>query len=473
MASSSGPLNEELLCSICLDVFTDPVTTPCGHNVCRICLNKCWTNTQTCFCPLCKENFSRKPDLKINTKLREVVQHFKEKLNLEKSELLCDFCDERKQKAVKSCLTCQSSYCETHLEPHHRVPRLKETAQLINGCGKSGGLYMPETPETSGAVLAEMNQTCIQLFQTQTDVQQMIQSRMKKIQEIQHSVELRKRNTEEEKSSSAEIFTDLIRSIERCQSELLKLMEEQQKAAEKQAEDLIKELQQEITDLKKRNTELEQISHTDDHLHILQMHSSLNRRPGTKNWTEIRIDSDVNVFPLHRALTQLKKTQEALNKKLSQTAVVSLFIFIIFLLSSSVSEHIFSGVCSICCSPALQSEPRDSVEIQLFQTQTDVQQMIQNRMKKIEEIQHSVELRKRNTEKEKSSSVDLFTALIRSIERCQSELLKMMEEQQKAAEKQAEDLIKELQQEITDLKKRNTELEQISHTDDHLHLLQV
>ncbi len=79
----------------------------------------------------------------------------------------------------------------------------------------------------------------------------------------------------------------------------------------------------------------------------------------------------------------------------------------------------------------------------------------------------------RNTEKEKSASVELFTDLICSIERCQSELLKKMEEQQKAAEKQAEDLIKELQQEITDLKKRNTELEQLSHTDDHLHLLQV
>ncbi len=49
----------------------------------------------------------------------------------------------------------------------------------------------------------------------------------------------------------------------------------------------------------------------------------------------------------------------------------------------------------------------------------------------------------------------------------------MMEEHQKAAEKQAEDLIKKLQQEITDLKKRNTELEQLSHTDDHLHLLSV
>uniref|UniRef100_A0A673II95 RING-type domain-containing protein n=1 Tax=Sinocyclocheilus rhinocerous TaxID=307959 RepID=A0A673II95_9TELE len=79
MASSSCPLNEELQCSICLDVFTDPVTTPCGHNFCRTCLNKFWTNTQTCFCPLCKEKFSRRPDLKINTPLREVVQHFKEK----------------------------------------------------------------------------------------------------------------------------------------------------------------------------------------------------------------------------------------------------------------------------------------------------------------------------------------------------------------------------------------------------------
>uniref|UniRef100_A0A8C2Q2I0 E3 ubiquitin-protein ligase TRIM39-like n=1 Tax=Cyprinus carpio TaxID=7962 RepID=A0A8C2Q2I0_CYPCA len=283
MSSSSDPLNEELQCSICLDVFTDPVTTPCGHNFCRTCLIKCWTNTQTCFCPFCKEKFSRRPDLKINTTLREVVQHFKEKLNLGRSEVLCDICDERKQKAVKSCLTCQSSYCETHLEPHHRVPRLKKHT-LINAVENLED-YICQKHERPLELFCRDDQTCVCLSctegdhrthntvpieeerqQKKTDVQQMIQNRMKKIEEIQHSVELRKRNTEKEKSSSVELFTDLIRSIERCQSELLKMMEEQQKAAEKQAEDLIKELQQEITDLKKRNTELEQISHTDDHL---------------------------------------------------------------------------------------------------------------------------------------------------------------------------------------------------------------
>ncbi|KTF99450.1 hypothetical protein cypCar_00041706 [Cyprinus carpio] len=149
----------------------------------------------------------------------------------------------------------------------------------------------------------------------------MIQNRMKKIREIQHSVEMKRRNIDKEKSASVKLFTDLIRSFERCQSELLKMMEEQQKAAEKQAEDLIKELQQEITDLKKRNTELEQLSHTDDHLCLLQMFSSLYSLQHTNNWTTISIDSDVNVFPLHRALTQMKKTHETLNEQLCQTGL--------------------------------------------------------------------------------------------------------------------------------------------------------
>ncbi|ROJ37622.1 Zinc-binding protein A33 [Anabarilius grahami] len=159
----------------------------------------------------------------------------------------------------------------------------------------------------------------IHLAKRQTDIHQMIQDRINKIQEIQDSVELRKRNTEKEKSSSVELFTDLIRSIERCQSELLKMMEEQQKKSEKQGEDLIKELQQEITELKRRNTELEQLSHTDDHLHLIQMNSSLSSHPHTKNWTEIRIDSDMNVNSLYRVMTLLKKTQETLNKKLCKT----------------------------------------------------------------------------------------------------------------------------------------------------------
>ncbi len=86
------------------------------------------------------------------------------------------------------------------------------------------------------------------------------------------------KNTEKERADSVELCTDLIRSIERCQSELLEVMEQKQKAAETQAEELIKELEQEITELKRRNRELEQLSHTEDHLHLLQVSVSLCSR---------------------------------------------------------------------------------------------------------------------------------------------------------------------------------------------------
>ncbi|KAL0166854.1 hypothetical protein M9458_038698, partial [Cirrhinus mrigala] len=124
------------------------------------------------------------------------------------------------------------------------------------------------------------------------------------------------RNTEEDKAAHVELFTDLIRSIERCQTELLEMMEEQQKAAEKQEQELIEDLEQEITELKMRNTELEQLSHTEDHLHLLQIYSSLCSPTNTRNWPEISIETHKSMTTLRRALTQL---QDTLNKKLSHS----------------------------------------------------------------------------------------------------------------------------------------------------------
>ncbi|KAB5579168.1 hypothetical protein PHYPO_G00192010 [Pangasianodon hypophthalmus] len=93
-------------------------------------------------------------------------------------------------------------------------------------------------------------------------------------------------------------------------------MEEKQKAAERQAEGLIKELEQEITVLKRRDTELEQLSHTEEHLHLLQIYSSMCSPPHTKNWTEISINTDLSGDTVRTALSQLQQT---LNEKLTKT----------------------------------------------------------------------------------------------------------------------------------------------------------
>ncbi|XP_077074127.1 zinc finger protein RFP-like [Siphateles boraxobius] len=259
----------------------------------------------------------------------EIKQQDKAMASSSDPPVFCDICDERKQKAVKTCLTCQSSYCDSHLEPHHRVPRLQKHT-LINAVDNLEDYICPKH-ERPLELFCRDDQTCVCVSCTEgehkghntvpiaeesrkkkTDVRQMIQDRMKKIKEIQLSVELRKKNTEKDKSSSDQIFNVLIGYIEKCQSDRMEMIEKQQKAADKHAEDLIKELQQEIT-------ELEQLSHTDDHLHHIQMSSSSYSRPHTKNWTEIRIDSGVN--SLYIALAQLKKTLDTIMEKHNPTGL--------------------------------------------------------------------------------------------------------------------------------------------------------
>ncbi|KAG9274471.1 E3 ubiquitin-protein ligase TRIM39-like [Astyanax mexicanus] len=344
--SSSSLSEDQFQCSICLDVFTDPVSTPCGHNFCKPCLTQYWNSTQHCHCPLCKEKFTKRPEMKINTTLKEVADHFKKKIVLDKPEVLCDVCT--REKAFKSCLNCGATFCKTHLEPH-TVGTLKNH-KLIDPVENLKN-YICQKHERPLELFCRDDQTCVCVFctvtdhknhntvpieeesgekktqmgKTHTEVQQMIQDRLKKIKEIKHSVDIRKRNTEKEISDSVEVFTALIRSIERSQAELLEVMEEKQKAAERQAEEFIKDLEQEITELKRRDTELEQLSHTEDHLHLLQIYPSLCRPPHTTNWTDISVDPHLSVETVRNALSQLQKSlNEVLSERLRETDVTEL-----------------------------------------------------------------------------------------------------------------------------------------------------
>ncbi|ROI46752.1 E3 ubiquitin-protein ligase TRIM39 [Anabarilius grahami] len=313
LTSSTDPLTEELQCSVCLDVFTNPVTTPCGHNFCKICLKECWDNRQDYSCPICKKTFNQKPELKVNTTLRDIVEHYKKRNHLKIPEVLCDICTVTKLKALKSCPACQSSYCKTHLERHFKVPGLKQH-KLINPV-KNLQDHLCQKHNRPLELFCRDDQTCVCVICTVTE------HKTHNNVPVEDESEEKKRNTEKEKADCVELFTDLMRSIERCQSELLEVMEQKQKAAEKQASELIKELEQEIFELKRRNTKLEQLSHTEDHLHLLQNYSSLCSPLDIKIWTGININTCVSVETLRRALAEL---QDTLDKKLNQNVDVTL-----------------------------------------------------------------------------------------------------------------------------------------------------
>ncbi|XP_078530827.1 E3 ubiquitin-protein ligase TRIM39-like [Lissotriton helveticus] len=67
-------LMEETRCAICLDYYTDPVTTQCGHNFCRPCIAGCWAGLTSNFpCPECRKA-SPKGALSSNRQLANIVQ---------------------------------------------------------------------------------------------------------------------------------------------------------------------------------------------------------------------------------------------------------------------------------------------------------------------------------------------------------------------------------------------------------------
>ncbi|XP_039668810.1 E3 ubiquitin-protein ligase TRIM39-like [Perca fluviatilis] len=345
---------DQFLCSICLDVFTDPVTILCGHNFCKNCINEHWNTNDQYLCPMCNKVFNIRPELHVNTFISEMVAQFKQSAQQKASsssseqqvskpgEVPCDVCTGTKLKALKSCLVCLVSYCETHLEPHLTVSRLKRH-QLIDPVENLEG-RMCTKHDKPLELFCKTDQTCVcmlctvldhkkhdvvplkegyegkkaELGKTEAEIQQMIQKRRLKIQEIKHSVDLSEEDADREIAEGVQVFTSLKESVERGLNELINTIKEKQKTTEKQAEAFIKELEQEISELMKRSTEVEQVLRSEDHLHLLQSVQSLNiqQPPPTKDWTEVSIRPSSYEGTVVKAVVQLEETLSKEMKKL-------------------------------------------------------------------------------------------------------------------------------------------------------------
>ncbi|KAJ4937883.1 hypothetical protein JOQ06_002513 [Pogonophryne albipinna] len=155
-----------------------------------------------------------------------------------------------------------------------------------------------------------------ELGKTEAEIQQMIQKRRLKIQEMNGSVELSKAGADREIADGVQVFTALKESVERSQAELIDTIKVKQRETEEQAEGFIKELEQEVSELKKRSSEVEQLSRSEDQLHLFQSFTSLNAAPPTKNWTEVRVRPPSYEGTVVRAVTQLEETLSKQMKKL-------------------------------------------------------------------------------------------------------------------------------------------------------------
>uniref|UniRef100_A0A8C8RK06 E3 ubiquitin-protein ligase TRIM39-like n=1 Tax=Pelusios castaneus TaxID=367368 RepID=A0A8C8RK06_9SAUR len=80
--ATAAEIQDELICSICLEYLTKPVTITCGHNFCQACITQhCeeWEKGRRVelTCPQCRELF-QKGEFKPNTQLNNIVQKIKQ-----------------------------------------------------------------------------------------------------------------------------------------------------------------------------------------------------------------------------------------------------------------------------------------------------------------------------------------------------------------------------------------------------------
>ncbi|OCT58889.1 E3 ubiquitin/ISG15 ligase TRIM25 [Xenopus laevis] len=119
---AAADLRDELNCSICLSIYTDPVMLPCGHNFCQDCIGRVLDTQEGSggyTCPECREEYQERPALHRNRTLGNIAQCF---LSVHPEEdgtdIFCTYCDSPVP-AVKSCLQCETSLCDTHLQRHN------------------------------------------------------------------------------------------------------------------------------------------------------------------------------------------------------------------------------------------------------------------------------------------------------------------------------------------------------------------
>ncbi|CAM4608116.1 unnamed protein product [Leuciscus chuanchicus] len=333
---------DEFMCPVCLDLLKDPVTTSCGHSYCMICITGCWDQEdqkRVYSCPQCRQTFSPRPALAKNTMLAEVVEKLKKtKLPADcyagAGDVQCDVCTGRKHKAVKSCLVCLESYCQTHFERHeeyfsrkpHKVTdatgRLQEMIcqthdKLLEVFSRTDQkficvLCLMEEHKNHDTVSAAAQRTekQKQLKETQRSFQQRIQQREKDLQQLREAVESHKRSAHTAVEDSERIFTELIRSIERSRSEATQRIRDQEKTAVSRAEERLERLEQEINDLRRRDAELEQLSHTRDHIHFLQSFQSLSAPPESTDVNDNLFSSLFSFDGVRESVRQLRDKLE-------------------------------------------------------------------------------------------------------------------------------------------------------------------
>ncbi|XP_051256036.1 E3 ubiquitin-protein ligase TRIM39 [Dicentrarchus labrax] len=339
--------DEQFQCSICLDVFNNPSSTPCGHSFCMSCISRYWDGSKVCQCPLCKKTFQKRPDLQINRTLREITEQFRS------------------------------------MRGGGGVGREKR-----GGRGEGGDAGIPD-----------------------------------------------------------DLFNELKKKLPRPLPKVPVSL-----PCESQVESIPTSLAPVTTSLASSVPNQSAIAALNQTSVPPPLPPPFSRSSGRRRFTVSGAASS-HSLPLceihHRGIMIYCRTDQVC-------------------------------ICPECANEDHYDHDTVTVETkwmevkaQLSVSGEEIQEMIRQRIRKIEEIRKSVTELELAVERDTAGSVCLFSALVSAIERSQAELMEVMEMSRRAAEHQADAMIRQLELEVDELRRRGSALAELAQSDDHIHCVKT
>ncbi|XP_068130006.1 E3 ubiquitin/ISG15 ligase TRIM25-like [Hyperolius riggenbachi] len=332
---ASAGLREELECSICLSIYTDPVTLRCGHNFCRGCIHRVLATQEGSggySCPECRKKFKTRPALQRNKKLRNIVEHFLSTQTVqEESQVFCSHCIHSPAPAVKSCLLCEASLCENHLRVHKKSPKhilcdpttsledrkcsihqeeLKyyctdDAACVCVSCnviGEHVGHKMVSLAEASESRKSKLRNVLQEVMTHREEMKKRVQS-----------LEERRRNAQKKADGETGRVTALFRNLKRQLEDLeKKVMSNITRQAERVSlyyDDVIRQLEIKEEELSRKMCHIEELYNMTDPLTVLQESHTGDTEEGDNEVRERHDGGDLDVagisHTLHTGLSDL------------------------------------------------------------------------------------------------------------------------------------------------------------------------
>ncbi|XP_032404318.1 nuclear factor 7, ovary-like isoform X2 [Xiphophorus hellerii] len=122
-------LEEDLCCSVCQDVFKDPLVLSGSHSFCKESLKSWWGEKPSRDCPVCKRRSSRS-DPPLNLVLKNLCETFLQQRDQRLSE---DLCSLHAEKLKLFCLNHRDPICsicrDSEKHTNHRFRHIDEAAQ--------------------------------------------------------------------------------------------------------------------------------------------------------------------------------------------------------------------------------------------------------------------------------------------------------------------------------------------------------